>query len=164
MRPGRMLTVVAVLGLGVALVAGCSSGSSNKSSKKGGAGGVTAPSGGTGTPVAVDVGDTTGTAGPMTLTVVPASVAAGKVTFTVKNSGTITHEMVVLKTDTPFDQLTVNAAEGKVDEATSAGETGDVEAGKTKAVTLDLTAAKYVLVCNIKDHYKMGMRASFTVT
>ena len=42
-------------------------------------------------------------------------------TFTVKNTGTIKHEMVVLKTDAT--SLTVGS-DGKVSEETSAGEVG----------------------------------------
>jgi uncharacterized cupredoxin-like copper-binding protein len=69
--------------------------------------------------------------------------------------------MVVLKTDAA--SLTVGS-DGKVSEETSAGEVGDVEPGKSASVTLDLEAGQYELVCNIKDHYKLGMHTSFTVT
>jgi uncharacterized cupredoxin-like copper-binding protein len=93
--------------------------------------------------------------------VTPSSVAAGSVTFTVKNDGTIKHEMVVLKTDGAA--LTINS-DGKVSESTSVGEIGDIQPGKTESVTLDLKAGQYELICNIKDHYKMGMHAAFTVT
>ena len=31
------------------------------------------------------------------------------------------------------------------------------------AVTANLTAGKYVLLCNLAGHYQMGMRAPFTV-
>ena len=69
----------------------------------------------------------------MTMTATPSSVAAGSVTFTVKNTGTIKHEMVVLKTD--GTALTINS-DGKVSESTSVGEIGDIEPGKTASVTL----------------------------
>ncbi len=115
-----------------------------------------------GTPVEIVVGDTEGTKGPMTMTVAPTTAPAGDVTFTVKNTGTIKHEMVVLKTDTPYDQLTVT--NGRVSEKDSVGEVGDVEPGKSGSVTLKLEAGNYVLVCNIKDHYEMGMRAAFAVS
>lgn len=49
-------------------------------------------------------------------------------------------------------------------EGTSVGETGNVATGKTKSVTLKLKAGTYVLVCNIAQHYGLGMRAGFTVT
>jgi uncharacterized cupredoxin-like copper-binding protein len=165
MRPGRLVTLTVVLGMSVALVAGCSSGGSDKKSSKSSSDtGVTAPAQ-TGTPVAVTVGDVNGVSGPamsMTMTVAPASVSAGSVTFTLTNNGSIVHEMVVLKTDTAVDQLQVTG--GKVSEDTSVGEVPELAAGKSKSVTLDLAAGKYVLVCNVKDHYTMGMRAPFTVT
>jgi uncharacterized cupredoxin-like copper-binding protein len=159
-RPFVVVTVA--LGLSLGLVAGCGGGGGSKAKSKSGETGTTV-SGGTATPVSVELGDAQGTNGPMTMTVSPASVPAGKVTFTVKNTGTILHEMVVLKTDTPFDQLPVDA-HNKVSEASKVGETGDVAKGATKSVTLDLKAGNYVLVCNIAKHYSMGMRAAFTVT
>jgi uncharacterized cupredoxin-like copper-binding protein len=100
-------------------------------------------------------------------------VNAGKVTFVVKNAGTIVHELIVLKTSTPFDQLPivdggdppapVTSGANKVSEETSVGETGDVAKGTTKSVTLTLKKGSYVLVCNIAQHYGLGMRAIFTV-
>ena len=56
------------------------------------------------TTVNVTLGDTNGLAGPMTLTVSPATAPAGDVTFVVKNTGTIEHEAVVLKTNVPVRQ------------------------------------------------------------
>ena len=126
------------------------------------------------TTVNVVLSDTQGLNGPMTLTVNPASVKAGKVKFVVKNMGTVVHELVVLKTSTLFDQLPIADAgdppapvasgANKVSEAAKVGETGDVAQGKTKSVTLKLGKGSYALVCNIAQHYGLGMRAAFTVT
>lgn len=162
MRPGRLFTLAVTLSLGVALVGGCSSDSNDKAKKKTNDGGVTTSSEAAGTPVAIVLGDTSGTDGPMTLTVSPASVPAGPVTFSVENAGTVEHELVVLKDDTAFDALEINA-DGKVSESTSVGES-EVEEGETKSLTLDLEAGNYILACNIKDHYGLAMRAAFTVT
>ena len=115
-----------------------------------------------GTPVLIEVGDTAGTKAAMTMTVSPASVAAGKVTFTVTNSGTVIHEMVILKTDTPYDQIPI--VKNKISESSSVGEIGDIGKGKTKSGTFKLKAGNYVLVCNVSKHYGLGMRAAFTVT
>ncbi len=161
MRPVRILVLGAALAVGATFVVGCSSSGSSKSTTKKSDSGVTATTAANGTPVAVDLGDTKGLDGPMTMTASPASVAAGPVTFTVKNSGTIKHEMVVLKTD---GATLTPGADGKVSESSTVGEAGDVEVGKTKAVTLNLKPGQYELVCNIKDHYKMGMHVAFTVT
>jgi uncharacterized cupredoxin-like copper-binding protein len=161
----RAGALAGVFARAVAVLAGC--GSSSPSSTTDGGGGVTVPAA-SGTVVEVVVGDTNGLDGPMTLTATPESVPAGDVTFTVKNEGTIDHEMVVLKTDTPYDQLPVGQSEpDKVDETNNVGETGepDVKPGETRTFTIkNMTAGNYVLVCNIAKHYAMGMRAPFTVT
>jgi len=159
----RMLPVLAVAALALAAV-GCSSDDSSSGStttaKSGG--GVTVPTD-KGTQVDVTVSDTKGTDGPMTMVVSTATAPAGKVTFTMKNTGTIEHEMIVIKTDTPYDQLKVNA-DDKVSEDGSIGEISETPAGETKSVTLDMPAGKYALVCNIAKHYAMNMRAPFTTT
>ena len=129
-----------------------------------------------GTSVQVVVSDSSGLNGRMSLTTAPAAVPAGDVTFTVKNTGTIEHEMVVLQTDVAFDKLPivdggdppapVASGADKVDESTSVGETGDpaVKPGETRTFTVKgMAAGKYVLVCNIAKHYGMGMTAAFTV-
>jgi uncharacterized cupredoxin-like copper-binding protein len=142
----------------VGLVTGC--GSDKKTDTAAGGGGVTAaPS--EGTPVTVTAGDKSDT--EQFLTVDPVSVKAGKVTFTFTNTGTRQHEMIVLKTDEAFDQLRVDDA-NKVSEDASIGEIPETDKGKTVTTTFDLTAGKYVLVCNIEKHYAQGMRSAFTVT
>ena len=103
-------------------------------------------------------------------------VKAGDVAFTVPNVGKIEHEMLVLKTDTPFDQLPIVAAgdppavvtigANKVDEASKVAETGDpnVQPGETRTFTADeLKPGQYLLICNIGGHYGLGMRVAFTV-
>jgi uncharacterized cupredoxin-like copper-binding protein len=118
--------------------------------------------------VNVTVSDTAGTNGPETLVPASTSAPSGDITFTVKNTGTIDHEVVVLKTDTPFDKLAVGTSEpDKIDEASSIGETGDpaLKPGETRTFTLKgVTAGNYVLVCNIAKHYGLGMRAPFKVS
>lgn len=154
------LAVVSVL-----LVAGCSKSDSDtdKATTTVAGGGVKVTQATNATVVNMEVGDTKGVDGPMTMTVDKASVPAGQVKFVAKNTGTIVHEVIVLKTDTPVDQLKVNA-DGRVSEADSVGEISEFDAGTTSDVTLNLKPGKYVLVCNIKDHYTMGMRTGFTVT
>jgi uncharacterized cupredoxin-like copper-binding protein len=153
---GAMVMLIAA-----AVVAGCSSDSDDAASTTTTGGGVTVPSG-DGATVAVDLADTEGTDGPMTMTAVPDTAASGPVAFTAENTGTIEHEMVVLKTETPGDQLTVT--DGKVSEDDSVGEIPEFAQGTTASATLDLEAGSYVLVCNIKDHYELGMWTAFTVT
>jgi uncharacterized cupredoxin-like copper-binding protein len=96
--------------------------------------------------------------------------AAGKVTFTVTNQGTHTHEFVVLSTDTPADSFPIASFEGekdRIDEdaaGTNVGETGDMEPGTTKTLSIDLSAGHYAVVCNLPGHYRMGMHQDFTVS
>ena len=85
--------------------------------------------------VNVTLSDQSGVNAPMAVTPSSCVAAAGNVTFVVKNTGTVEHEMIVLKTDTPFDQLpvvdagdppaAVTTGADKVDEANNVGETGD---------------------------------------
>ena len=99
-----------------------------------------------------------------------ATVPAGSITFDVANIGSITHEFVVMKTDTPAAGLHVGSFEGerpRVNEdtaGTNVGETGDMKAGTTKSVTINLAPGHYVFMCNLPAHYGLGMHTDFTVT
>ncbi len=68
-----------------------------------------------------------------------ATAGAGKVTFTVTNEGTHTHEFVVLKTDTPAGDFPIGSFEGesdRIDEdavGENVGETGDMAPGNYRA-------------------------------
>ena len=154
-------SVAATMLLGLA--AGCGGSGDGGSADTSGAGGdVTVPSdSGGGAPVSVTAGDKSDVS--QFLTVQPTTVAAGKVTFTFKNTGNRQHEMIVLKTDTPFDQLTVGS-DNRVSEDDSVGEISETDQGKTVTKTFDLAPGAYVLVCNIEKHYSQGMRSAFTVT
>jgi uncharacterized cupredoxin-like copper-binding protein len=96
--------------------------------------------------------------------------ASGKVTFTVTNAGTITHEFVVLKTDTPSADIEIGKFEGEADRinedtaGTNVGETGDMQPGATSDLTLDLKPGHYVFLCNLPGHYMQGMHVDVTVS
>jgi uncharacterized cupredoxin-like copper-binding protein len=98
------------------------------------------------------------------------TVSAGSVTFTVKNDGTIPHEFVVLQTETSAGDFPIGSFEGvpgRIDEdtaGTNVGETGDMDAGTTKSLTIDLAPGHYAFVCNLPAHYGQGMHTDFTVT
>lgn len=87
--------------------------------------------------------------------------AAGKLTITLKNGGTMEHELVVLKTDAAAGSLPVK--DGQVSEDASVGEIAEVEAGKSASHTFDLKPGKYVIVCNVPGHYAAGMRGTLVV-
>jgi uncharacterized cupredoxin-like copper-binding protein len=97
--------------------------------------------------------------------------AAGEVTFTVTNEGTRTHEFVVLQADADAGSFPIVSFEGesdRIDEeapgVVNVGETGDMEPGTTKTLTIDLAPGHYALVCNLKGHYRMGMYQDLQVT
>lgn len=91
---------------------------------------------------------------------------AGDVTFDITNkSASLPHEFVVLQTDLPAGSLPIEA-DNRIaeDEYKDMGEQGDLPAGQTAVLKLNLPAGHYVVVCNIEGHYKAGMHADFTVT
>jgi uncharacterized cupredoxin-like copper-binding protein len=93
-----------------------------------------------------------------------ATVPSGKITFLVSNAGTMTHEVVVLKTDIAADKIAPNPDEpGKMSEDGSQGESGDLDPTQKTTFTLDLTPGNYVLICNQPAHYLLGMHIAFTV-
>jgi uncharacterized cupredoxin-like copper-binding protein len=85
---------------------------------------------------------------------------AGRVTFNVKNAGTIPHEFVVLRTDKPAGSLLKGA---RADETGNVGETGDLAPGASKTVSVKLKAGHYALICNLPGHYRAGQHIDFTV-
>jgi uncharacterized cupredoxin-like copper-binding protein len=91
-------------------------------------------------------------------------IEAGSVTFNASNVGAIPHELAIIKTDTPADELPV--ADAKVDEGAAGEEIGRIaefDAGLTVAGTFELDAGTYALICNIPGHYDGGMFVEFTV-
>jgi uncharacterized cupredoxin-like copper-binding protein len=93
------------------------------------------------------------------------SAPAGDVRFYVTNSGKLTHELVVLKTDLPADKLVASTeVPGKVVEQVHMGETGDIEGGRFNGLQLQLGSGSYVILCNELGHYMAGMHVAFTVT
>jgi len=95
--------------------------------------------------------------------VIPAvqGAPAGSVTFTVKNTGKIEHEFVVLKTARPAGSLAI--PNGEASERGNVGEIGSVKPGQQKKVTLTLKKGHYSLLCNLSGHYKSGQFVDFYV-
>ena len=109
-----------------------------------------------------DVSVALASASPFSLIPTVGSVKAGPTRFIVANYGTMTHEMVVVKTNKTPKQLT--EPNGTANESTSVGEAADLAPGQIKEVTLDLTPGKYILVCNLPGHFAGGMYHTFVVT
>lgn len=91
------------------------------------------------------------------------AIAAGAVRFAVQNDGAAPHELVVIRTDAAADALPL--AGPMVDEAAVdvRGRTDLLTPDASGAVTVDLEAGRYVLICNVPGHYPLGMRAAITV-
>lgn len=93
------------------------------------------------------------------------TVKAGEVTFQVTNDSKETvHELLVVPA--PADgKFAYNANEAKFDEdkAGSLGEVEETDPGKSGALTLNLKPGKYILSCNVANHFANGMWTTFTV-
>jgi uncharacterized cupredoxin-like copper-binding protein len=103
----------------------------------------------------------------------PKFVAAGKVTFTAKNIGTMKHEMVLVRTSAGATLPT--APDGSVDVAAipasdQLGMVGALKPKRSGKLTVTLAPGDYELFCNLttKDsqgityvHYKQGMHQAF---
>jgi uncharacterized cupredoxin-like copper-binding protein len=119
------------------------------------------PVGATQAPAPAPLGHTSAaTLKEYTITPQPSQVAAGRVTFKVHNAGGIKHEFVVLRTNKPASQLLKG---DEADETGNVGEIGDLQPGQTKALSLNLKAGHYALICNLPGHYKLGQHADLSV-
>jgi len=95
------------------------------------------------------------------------SVPAGVVTFEVTNvSKDAQHEMIVMALANPGQPLPYIDKDSKVDEdrAGDKGEASELDPGKAGSLTVNLKPGKYLLICNIANHYMAGMWTTFTVT
>ena len=99
-----------------------------------------------------------------TIVLSQASAPAGKVTFTVKNDGTTIHSLVFLRTTLDEAKLPEDPKDAtKVDERGNVGKLGQLAAGETKSVTIDMPKGSYVIVCNEPAHYIVGMHVALAV-
>jgi uncharacterized cupredoxin-like copper-binding protein len=90
----------------------------------------------------------------------PTSARPGPVAFSIRNTGKLDHELVVLKTNIAPAKLPVKGAK-----AVEVGRVGKVvvKSGKAGGLTVSLKAGKYVLLCNFPGHYQAGQRIGFVV-
>jgi uncharacterized cupredoxin-like copper-binding protein len=102
----------------------------------------------------------------------PTTISAGGVYFLANNMGPADpHELVIIRTDLPPDQLPV--VDGKVpeDQVEFIGEIEAFAPGTQAADTFTLAPGSYALICNIAEmeggqlesHYQLGMSASLVV-
>jgi len=162
-RPIVLSAAAAVLAAGVLATAACGGDDSSASPATAPttAPATTAPA--TTAPAATATAVTVALGKPEEFSLVPSvpSVAAGKVTFTVTNSGQVLHEMVVVPA--PGGSKSLKQPDGTASEDGTLGEAPDVEVGKTTTFTVTMKPGKYSLLCNLPGHFANGMYADFTV-
>lgn len=92
-----------------------------------------------------------------------AEMDAGVVEFVVTNAGAEPHELVVIKSDGEPSALRV--VDGVVPESDVdfRGEVEEFPANSIRVGTFRLEAGRYLLICNIPQHYEQGMVAEFIV-
>lgn len=96
-----------------------------------------------------------------TVKAAPAAITAGKVTFKVRNAGTLEHELVVLKTTTAPAKLKVKGI--KAVETGRVGGVKPLKPGTSATLTRTLAKGRYVLLCNVSGHYQAKQFAAFLV-
>lgn len=99
------------------------------------------------------------------LTSATGNVAAGKVVFDITNNGPSSHELLAFRTDLPEDQLPLGP-DGRINEDAlpkPLDTTTDLSAGTQRSLTVTLAPGRYVLVCNLLNHYKLGMHTVLVV-
>jgi uncharacterized cupredoxin-like copper-binding protein len=103
---------------------------------------------------------------PMSVKVDTAKVKAGPVELVVTNDAIGTEHEVVLVKVKKGEQIAVDGKKHRVneDQLKSMGEVAGLQPGDHGKLKVQLVAGDYVLMCNQKGHYEMGMYTPFTVT
>jgi predicted lipoprotein with Yx(FWY)xxD motif/uncharacterized cupredoxin-like copper-binding protein len=90
----------------------------------------------------------------------------GQVTLSIRNAGTIPHELLVFRSDLDPNQYPLE--NGNINEAgpglTKVSDGDNLDPGSSQLRTVDLrTPGKYLFVCNLPGHFKAGMYAVVSV-
>lgn len=95
----------------------------------------------------------------------PNSATPGVITFNVSNDGAIIHDFHVIQTNLSPGGLPVDQSTAQVDftQVNVVSSTGTIQGGSSDSTAPNLSAANYVLICNLPGHYEGGMYAAFTV-
>lgn len=93
-------------------------------------------------------------------------VPAGEITFDVVNTGEDVHEVIILRSDLDITALPPSRVRGEVDEDAVGEYFGgfeDVAPAALMSGTLTLPPGRYVLLCNLTNHYTKGMVSTLQV-
>ncbi len=110
----------------------------------------------------IDVSET-----EMAIALSPATVPAGPVEFIIHNKGAVPHEFVVFKTKLALNQLPVK--DSKLDEESKSlqnvADSGEqkLKSGESKIIQANLTPGNYVAICNVGNHFDLGMKTTLIV-
>jgi uncharacterized cupredoxin-like copper-binding protein len=93
---------------------------------------------------------------------------AGHVTFEIRNSGELPHELVVIRTDKDAEGLPIEGVMVVENQLDVVARTEHIPAAGQATLAVDLGRGHYVLICNLSGHYEQsrygpGMRANFEV-
>ena len=97
------------------------------------------------------------------ITLSVSSIKAGTIKFGIRNNGTMVHDFDVYKTDLPLDKLPVDGGSAKVKMDGLVKQMINISANRSTTTTADLSAGRYVIICNVAGHYQLGMRAELQV-
>jgi uncharacterized cupredoxin-like copper-binding protein len=93
----------------------------------------------------------------------PAEAASGAVELDVSNEGRSPHELLVVRSELPADQLPRTSNRADEDRLEVVGRLKELRRGESGRAALELAPGRYVLLCNIPGHYPLGMRTALTV-
>jgi uncharacterized cupredoxin-like copper-binding protein len=92
----------------------------------------------------------------------------GKYTFTISNTGTMQHELLVFKSDLTPDKYPTTSS-GAIDEGgpgiKKISDGPNLDPGKSQTRVVDLSQpGSYLFVCNLPGHFVAGMYQAVTVS
>jgi uncharacterized cupredoxin-like copper-binding protein len=93
-------------------------------------------------------------------------VAAGEITFDVMNTGEDVHEVIFIRSDMDITTLPPSRVRGEVDEEAIGEYIGgfeDVQPAAMASGAINLTPGRYILLCNLTNHYAKGMVSTLQV-
>ncbi|HYK97710.1 MAG TPA: hypothetical protein VEU77_04900 [Candidatus Acidoferrales bacterium] len=92
------------------------------------------------------------------------SIPFGTVTLNIKNSGSVLHQLIILRTDIPQNQIPASTTQpGTMQEPGLVMQSQTIAVGASSTLTLTLGAGNYVLMCNQPAHYLIGMHTGFAI-
>ena len=100
------------------------------------------------------------------ITVEPQTADPGPTTFSVQNDGELLHELAIIRTDLPPDDLPIRDGSWVDEEAPGMELIAELEhsaPGREKELTADLEPGSYVLISNVEGDYQLGMFAELEV-